>query len=52
MGSRRLSSKGYTLIEMAMATVILGIMATTVILSNRLVNIQAVNNGDQTFATE
>src|ERR1700677_101091 len=50
--NRKLNQKGYTLIEMAIATLILGIMSTTVILSNRFVNKQAVQNQDHTFATE
>jgi prepilin-type N-terminal cleavage/methylation domain-containing protein len=47
-----LNQKGYTLIEMAIATLLLGIMATTVVLGNRFLNKQSVVNSDQTFATE
>jgi prepilin-type N-terminal cleavage/methylation domain-containing protein len=48
----KLNQKGYTLIEMAIATLLMGVMATTVILANRFVNVQTVQNSDRTFATE
>ncbi len=49
---KRFDQKGYTLIEVAMATVVLGVMATTLILSNRMLNKEEVKNADQTFATQ
>lgn len=49
---KRFDQKGYTLIEVAMATVVLGVMATTLVLSNRLLNKEEVKNADQTFATQ
>ncbi len=50
--TRKLNQTGYTLIEMAIATVVMAVMATTVILANRFVNKQAVANADRTFASE
>ncbi len=49
---RKLKPGGYTLIEMAIATTLLAIMSTTVIMANRFVNKQGVENQDRTFATE
>jgi len=48
----KLNQKGYTLIELAVATAVMAVLATTVVIANQFVNKQGVANADRTFATE
>lgn len=50
--ARKVNQKGYTLIEMAVATAVMAVLATTVVIANKFVNQQSVQNADRTFATE
>src|ERR1700679_2798195 len=48
----KFNQKGYTLIELAVATAVMAVLATTVVIANQFVNKQGVANADRTFATE